>query len=41
MEEALDALAQEPGAASARALGAAVHELGLGCLALKEASCCG
>ena len=36
VEGALEALAQEPGAASAKALGAAVHELGLGCLALKE-----
>jgi hypothetical protein len=36
VEAALEALAQEPGAASAKALGAAVHELGLGCLALKE-----
>lgn len=38
VEEALEGLAQEPKAASARALGAAVHELGLGCLALKEVS---
>lgn len=36
MEGALAALAGEAGPASAKALGAAVHELALGCLALKE-----
>ena len=42
MEGALNGLIQDASpAAGARALGAAVHELGLGCLALKEVRLCG
>lgn len=38
-EEAIRMLAREDGAAGARGLSAAVHELGLGALALKEVRC--